>query len=170
MQLNNSGFRAVRNIRAFWVAILFGVVGLFFVGFGIYSFIVPQDKNFEKTSAIITDIRSETIGEEESKYIIVSYQDNEGVEHTDLRLDGYDSSWHVGSQITIKYNPKDPTDVKFDSPAFVFPLVSVTLGGIAVVASVVTIVNTTKRIKRKPATEEELSQNKENLMEDKDGQ
>jgi len=150
MQLNDPVVRSVRNIRAFWVALIFALAGLFFIIMGIVFFVSPQDKNFEKATATITDIRSEVVVEEEVKYVIISYQDKTGLEHTDIRLDAYDTSWNIGSQITIKYNPNDPTEVKTDTPAIVFLIMFEALGLIAFISSIFTIVATIKRVKRKP--------------------
>ena len=94
------------------------------------------------------------VGEEE-RYVIISYQDKVGEEHTDIRLDAYDTSWNVGTQITIKYNPNNPNEVKTDTPAFVSLIIFETLGLIAFVSSVVMMVATIKRVKRKPVEVEE---------------
>ena len=155
MQLNGSVVRSIRNIRAFWVSIIFVFAGLFFIIIGVYFFVSPQDKNFEKATATITMIPSEIDVGEEERYVIISYQDKVGEEHTDIRLDAYDTSWNVGTQITIKYNPNNPNEVKTDTPAFVSLIIFETLGLIAFVSSVVMMVATIKRVKRKPVEVEE---------------
>ena len=93
MQLNGKVIRGVRKARTFWVALLAILFGFVFLGLGIYFVLSPdQGKTYENATATITQINSEMIGDEEVYYTIISFQDKEGVTHTDVRLDSYNSS------------------------------------------------------------------------------
>ncbi|MBQ8451605.1 MAG: hypothetical protein IJ538_02385 [Clostridia bacterium] len=167
MQLNGKEIRGIRSFRSFWTAILFFVVGIVFVGLGIYFFISPdQGKTYKETTAVITEIGSETIGEDEIKFVIVKYLDAENNEHKDVRLNAFDSSWTIGKEIEIRYNVNNFEDIQRKGSQIVVPIVFVGLGSIAVFASIALFVKTLK-LKKQRTPKEVDEKNQKDLINDK---
>ena len=150
MQLNNKIFKGLRGIRGFWISLLAIVFGVAFVGLGVYFLAANPTKNYEETTATITSIEHEMIGEDQHDYVIISYTDKNGVEHTGITYDGFDSSWTVGQEIKIKYNVDNPEEVSSPGASILVPVLFIALGGIALVAGVFGVIKTTKILKRKP--------------------
>ena len=119
---------------------------------GVYFYITDSAKTYEVATATITAREVIDIGEEQNDLyrVTLKYEDKDGVEHTGIVMDTYDSSWVVDKQVEIMYNVNDPNDVKTPSSPLVLVIMFVGLGSIAVIAGVFGIVGVFKRTNRKP--------------------
>ena len=149
MQLNGNGIRSIRNARSFWFSFLAIVFGVAFIGLGIYIFVSEQNKTYEITTAVIEKIETETIGDDSTTYVLVTYTDKDGAEHKNIRLNSYRSFWKVGDKIEIKYNVADPEDIKTPSSSFMLLVIFVALGAISTIVGIFTCIRTVKGVKRK---------------------
>lgn len=149
MQLNGSVVRGVRNVRSFWFALLAVLFGLVFVGIGVYSIISPdQGKTYETATAEILSVETEIMADEETKYVMIKYEDKDGGVHSDIRLDAYTIGWEIGSKVDIKYNVKDFSDVKLDSNPILLPVMFIGMGSLVMAFGIYTFIKTGKRAKR----------------------
>lgn len=53
MQINNGAFRGIRNIRAIIAGVILSLVGLLFIGLGIYFFLRPSEEDQNKATNFI---------------------------------------------------------------------------------------------------------------------
>lgn len=149
MQLNGKTVRGVRNARSFWTAILAVLFGIVFIGLGAYFIISPdQGRTYETATAQVLSVESEWIADEDTKYVMVKYEDKDGVEHSNIRLDAYVIGWGVGSEIEIKYNVADFSDIKLASNSMLVPILCIGMGGLALAVGVYSFISTRKRARR----------------------
>ena len=83
-----------------------------------------EETYLETTGVIIGFVRSGSKGEQVHTY--VEYDIN-GVKYPG-ELKSYSSSFFVGSEIAIKYNPENPMDVYAKELGFLLPLVFLFIG------------------------------------------
>lgn len=153
MQLNHGVVRGIRGVRSFWISLIAIIVGLIFVGFGIYFLVTDPAKKYEDATATITAVNTEMIGEDEIYHVTLKYTDKNGIEHTGVEMSTYDNTWTVGKEVQIKYNINDFNDVKSTSSPLVFSFVAIGLGAISVLVGIFGIIKTIKILKRKANTE-----------------
>ena len=149
MQLNGGLVKGVRSARAVWLAVLFSLIGIVFIGIGIYGYIADKNKVYETTIATVTAIEEEYSGEDTTHYVLVDYTVGETTYH-DVRVDAYHISWHIGTEIEILYNVDNPQDITTSSSRILFPIIATGLGVVALVVGVLTFRSTMHIVKRKP--------------------
>lgn len=128
------------------------ILGILVVGLGVYlSFI--QSAGYEKATATIISIEEDpnyipdTQTENDKQYVVTVKYTVDGKDYTRV-LDSYSSSYEVGKEVEVRYNPKDPGTVH-SSP--VFGYVFMAIGGVIVIIAIIwTVLEKTsaKRLKQ----------------------
>ncbi len=123
-------------IARFVIPIVLIVGGILFVCIG-----VNQTKNvdtFKEVNATITNIDVEYgVGEETNQYtVLVKYTVN-GKEYEE-EIDNYKSSYSVGDEITVKYNPQKPEEITAMSKGGL--IVYIAVGVVAALAGAVLLI------------------------------
>lgn len=113
--------------------VLFFVVGVLFVAFGLIAVLAPKGELIE-TEATIERIEVVPRSGENDHDVYVSYTDNEGVEHKNILLGGYASSMKVGGTVTISYDVENPENVSYGGE--LLPVIFLVIGLAAAVGSV----------------------------------
>ena len=113
-------FRPWIRSNAKTVTIFFLILGLIAAGIGTY-FTFFQGKNYVKATAVITSVAEEddlTSDDANAKKYIPTVKYTADGKSYETELGAWTDGWKVGTQVKIKYNPNDPTDVISDSPGF----------------------------------------------------
>ncbi len=123
-------------IARFIIPIVLIVGGILFICIGF-----NQSKNvdtFREVKATITNIDVQYgVGEETNQYtVLVKYSVN-GKQYEEP-IDNYKSSYKVGDEITVKYNPENPKEVTATTKGALVLYIAV--GVIAAIAGVLTLI------------------------------
>lgn len=91
---------------------IFLIVGIVFlaVGIGVLYSGIRFRMNAVETQAVITEIETYRSGDDTHHSVWVEYE-YDGKEYKDIRLNVYNSGMHVGKEITILVDPKNPQKV-----------------------------------------------------------
>lgn len=127
--------RKLLNIKYF-LGLL--IIGLFFVGGGLWGTLHKSTATSEATATIIKIDRVDIDEENYTYTVYVTYTDYNGVSH-EAEANSYSSSYKVGSEIAIKYDIDNPEFVESDSTN-ILPLIALIVGAVAVIFSIIKIV------------------------------
>lgn len=88
------------------------VVGIIAIVLGILFLANPHD-NYKETTAVISEIEEyyDTVDETYKHNTFIDYE-VDGVKYTHVEFGAYDSSYVEGKEITIKYNPDNPSQIE----------------------------------------------------------
>lgn len=91
---------------------IFLIIGVVFlaVGIALLNSGIKFRKNAVETKAVITDIQTHRSGDDVNHSVWVEYE-FDGKVYEDIRLNEYNSGMHVGKEITILVDPKNPQKV-----------------------------------------------------------
>ena len=117
--MNTNLFKPVIKARAKHISFFILIGGLVMIALGIYLGFF-QSNGFEKTTAVIT--RVEKVDEETSR-ATATYTVN-GRTYTEV-LDSFSPSWKEGKEITVKYDPADPSVVHAYTPGLTVYLIAI---------------------------------------------
>lgn len=122
---------------------ILGVIAfcLVFVAAGITVFLFGNNDlkkidSYPQTKAVITRIEGYYDGDDYEHDVYVRYTVDE-IEHEN-KLNEYKSSFYEGKEITISYNPNDPTDILVASKTT--PMILIGIGALFVAAGLVGLV------------------------------
>lgn len=87
-----------------WIA-----VGLVFLAVGVYVTFF-RTMGMVKTTAEITNIDVVNRGDDNDHIVYVKYT-VDGVDYNDVRLDTWVSTYKVGKNVTVYYDPDDPSQI-----------------------------------------------------------
>ena len=138
----------------------------FFIPFGLVAIVIgcllfgsaSNRQNYPRTEAVVTgsELYQEAYDQgdthHDATYTLFIRYTADGQEYED-RLDDL-PEMSVGSTLTIDYNSKDPHDISRPT-GFVLPIVLAAVGIVALIAGVVSIVNTRNRNRKLKQQEEE---------------
>ncbi len=92
------------KFRFYAVMILFGIL---FVSFGLVFVNAPIIKNGVVVEATVTKIEYFYRHGEYDGQVYVTFTDENGVEHNDVEIDTFSSSWKEGKKLKIVYDPEN---------------------------------------------------------------
>ncbi len=115
--MNTDLLKPVVKARAKHISFIFLLAGLFMICLGAYTGFI-RNSGFEKTTAVIT--RVEKLDEETSQ-ATVTYTAG-GRTYTQV-LDSFSPSYQEGKEITVEYDPADPSVVHAYSPGLTLYLI-----------------------------------------------
>lgn len=130
----SGGKGSIMSIRGPRLKVFAAILAVIVLVFGIYSTFF-RSRGFEKTSASIVSIEEtqdsiERNSQDKDYAVTVAYT-VEGVSYTAL-LDSYSSSYKVGKDVTILYDPNDPATVHSGQGFGIYAMVvgALILGGV----------------------------------------
>ena len=139
-----SFINTVRKIERIRYYVTLFLVGAFFIAASCVALSLPKG---ELISADVTISRIEfytdSSGEEQTD-VFVSYTDEKGVSHEDVRYPSYSSSMEEGKTVTVLYDPASPEDVRAPGAEYI-PYAFLVIGVIAIVVSVLKILSGKKK-------------------------
>ncbi len=108
------------NYRRVTLTLVLFAVAAIMIAIGVF---ISMDalKGYNETTATITNIVETGSGDDVTHQVYVNYT-VDGVEYTNKEIDAYDSSYAVGKQITILYDPNDPGTIIGKQPLWLFIL------------------------------------------------
>jgi hypothetical protein len=136
------------SIAGGFVFLIFGLVFIF-VGVLAHQVNTSFFETAKTTTAVIEDIETETVLKKDSRgktkfdkehHVYVGYVIN-GVNYTNISLDGYDSTMKIGDKITVYYQEDNPEDVKTKQSTSFLLILFVVLGTVAFVVGVSLVLN-----------------------------
>lgn len=128
--------RKIERIR-FYISLL--LVGVLFVGAACFVLSLPKAERVSVEGTIQRiEPYMDTDGEEQQN-VFVSYRDNDGVLHENVRYPSYSSSMKEGKTVTVLYDPASPENIVAPGAEFI-PYIFVVIGIIAVAVAVFKIV------------------------------
>lgn len=128
-------------------------IGLILVIFGIIMFVINnKNKDFIEITSTVSNVElvEEAHTDTEGNEVPASY--NVTVKYTvddkeyEAILDNT-SKYDVGDKMTIYYNPNDPTQIT-QTKSIIIPIVLVSVGAIALVGGIISVINAIKRYKK----------------------
>ncbi len=127
------------------LAALLILVAMAVIGIGVYIGFF-QSRGFESATATIVRIDEEddttsTEANDKTYTTTVTYT-VDGKTYTEI-LDTYASSYKVGKEVKIKYDPADPATIRADSPGIALYLIG--LGVVLLAVSIITIVRNSRQ-------------------------
>lgn len=106
-------FRRMKDLKQLLGAIIGLIMGIILIVCGFYN--KNKQDNYTETTAVITKIDiEEGVGDESDTYNIFVKYTVDDKEYNE-KLDESSSSYSVGDEVKIKYNPSDPTDITSSS-------------------------------------------------------
>lgn len=128
-------------------------VGIILIVFGIFVFIVNiNNKNYIQVDAIVSkaELVEEAHYDENDNYVEATYNiyvkyivDNNEYEEELGELSGYKEN----DNITIYYNPDDPTQIT-QTKSIIIPIILIALGCASLIGGIISAKNAIKRIKK----------------------
>ena len=128
-------------------------VGIILIVFGIFVFIVNiNNKNYIQVDAIVSkaELAEEAHYDENDNYVEATYNiyvkyivDNNEYEEELGELSGYKEN----DNITIYYNPDDPTQIT-QTKSIIIPIILIALGCASLIGGIISATNAIKRIKK----------------------
>lgn len=147
MKLNSIG----NHYRRLLFPIVFFVIAAILLVAGIFVTLNAK-KGYAETTATITNIEHEQLGDSDYYHVFVDYTVG-GHAYTNVEINSYDSSYQVGKQITILYNPNNPSEIVGKNPSWL-NIVLFVASGVLFVAFALCIVFAIRRGKLTKATKE----------------
>lgn len=142
MELHTLGNR----YRRIMITLILGVMTVLLLVVGIVMLSNKKD-NYIETTATISEISEVGTGEDLTYEVFVDYTvDGHRYEH--VQLNTYEGSYKVGKEITILYDPANPSVIEGKTSGVIIILLFAGAAVCAVIA-VVNIVNTIRSIKKK---------------------
>ena len=128
-------------------------VGIILIVFGIFVFIINiNNKNYIQVDAIVSkaELAEEAHYDENDNYVEATYNiyvkyivDNNEYEEELGELSGYKEN----DNITIYYNPDDPTQIT-QTKSIIIPIILIALGCASLIGGIISAKNSIKRIKK----------------------
>lgn len=131
-------WNTVKKIERIRLYVTLFIVGLLFIAAACFAISVPKP---EYASAEGTIQRLEPYTDtdgEDAVNVFISYTDNDGNLHENVRYPSYSSSMEVGNAVTVLYDPANPEDVHAPGAEFI-PYIILIIGFFAIVISIVQI-------------------------------
>ena len=131
-------------------SIIFIVIAICLLGFGIYSILNPHTDYLE-TTAVITDIQEDyDVATETYEYRAFIDYEVDGKEYKNVEF-GTANAGDVGKQITIRYNPNNPGEIE-STNSEIFSYISAGVGALLLIAGVVFLIKNLKERKSADGT------------------
>ena len=104
------------------LSLIFGtLISLIILGLSLFSIFGPK-KEYLKTTGIITNFRLEHSATDDITYKTIINYSVDGIEYKDVEYGSYNSSMKIGDEVTVLYNPINPTQIQaegFEKVAYV---------------------------------------------------
>ena len=128
-------------------------VGIVLIVFGIIMFVINnKNQDYIKTNAVVTSSQliQEAYTDVDGNQVEATYNATirytiDGKEYTDT-LDNV-SKYDVGDEITIYYNPKDPSQIT-QTKSLIIPIIIIAIGIVSFVGGIISAINAFKRYKK----------------------
>ncbi len=138
-------FRVVGKIERIRFYLMLFVVGVLFVVLAIVGLSMPKPELLS-TEGVIERIEFyEDADGEEMQDVFVSYVDDKGNSHENIKYPAYSSSMKEGDTVTILFDPSSPEHIQTKGGE-VIPYIFLVIGIIAIVISILKIVAGKKKL------------------------